>query len=167
MFVTMSLESGFSQFQHSGHTKEPETVRRGEKEYAVDRPSDLKPSDFGKDDRVFISTESGNRYMIRWSKSGNTFKIYNERADDFNHGETLYNSYDGDTSIAETGKPLEFFIVTDPVRNLGRKMAATQVTGIEIRRNIDSAIENASTGTSFQGIAQGLIDNVHGRLPRE
>lgn len=121
---------------------------------------------YGKDiqpgDRVLISTESGNRYMIRFSKSADALKIYNERESGFKTGEILY---DNGGPIAEIDKGLNFIVRISNDR--GQKYRATKVTAIEIRRGIDKAIEEAPDEIGFGGIARMLKDHAKGRLSDE
>ena len=108
------------------------------KEFKVDEPSVLNPDDIEDGDRVFVKTESGNRYMIRHSKSaGGALKIYNEKADSFKLGYPLYHQ---GQPIAEVGERFDFMIVTE--KNLATGYGATEVIGIEIRRGFDEYVES-------------------------
>lgn len=127
-------------------------------QFEIEDVSVLSGKDMQLGDRVFISTESGNRYMIRVSKSLGGLKIYNEKADGFKVGNVLYDSGE---SLAEVGKPFDFtFYISN---DKGQKYQATTVTAIEIRRGLDKAIEDSETETSGHGMAQMLKDQVHGR----
>ncbi len=138
------------------------TMDFGDREFEVLDVNILRPSDIVAGDRTMITTGSGNRYMIRWSKSGGGPKIYNERTE-FKEGFPLYNKYTDGSPIAEVGKPFEFYIITDTAANIGQKMEATPVSAIEIRKGIDDAIESGHQKISFGGIAQALIDETNGR----
>ncbi|MFH1893787.1 MAG: hypothetical protein ABIK83_14030 [Candidatus Zixiibacteriota bacterium] len=127
---------------------------------AVEQPDDLKGSDINPNDRVFIRTKSGNRYMLRRSKSaGNAIKIYNERADGFKQG---YILYDDGSALARVGKEFEFTVYIAEAK--GQSYVSTTVKDIEIRRDIDEACNNSD---EIQGwgayIASKIKKHVSGR----
>lgn len=145
--------------------KLPTFVSQGEKEtkdfngqqFEVERPSSLSVADINPGDRVLITTESGNRYMLRRSKSaGGAIKIYNEKADGFKLGYQL----ESQGNIANVGNKFNFMVRLS--QDKGREYGATSVTAIEIRRGIDDAIEkyareNENKGGGFgQMLAEGL-----------
>jgi len=108
------------------------------KQFEVENPGTLSEGDINSGDRVFISTESGNRYMLRRSKSaGGQIKIYNEKADNFKLGYILA----AQGEIAKVGDPFEFIVRIS--KDKGQKHNSTKVVGIEIRRGVDDVIENS------------------------
>ena len=129
---------------------------RGEK-FEIEDVDILSAQDIQKGDRVFISTKSGNRYMIRMSAvHEGMLKIYNEKeGDGFKTGYELH--YD-QGPIAEVGKGFSFVMRIS--EDKGQKYDATEVTGIEIRRGLDAAIQKASQEVSGGDIARALIDSL-------
>jgi hypothetical protein len=104
-------------------------------------------------DRAFIGTESGNRYMIRRSRShSDALMIYSERTA-FGDGYVLLAS----TDLAEIGKPA-IFHVKDPSTGEDRTFSTTTVTAIEIRKGFDTAVESSDT----DGLASMLKRHSYG-----
>ena len=133
-----------------------ETVTFAGQEFPVERPRILTVSDIRPGDRVFISTESGNRYMLRRSKSaGGAIKIYNERTGGFKHGDEL--SATGE--IAKVGAGFNFITQISPGKET--EYNATMVTAIEIRRGFDAAIENMSQ----EHFSEKVIEKAKGKKP--
>ena len=79
------------------------------KHFEVRRPEILNISDIVPGDRIFVSTRTGNRYMIRWSQSANAPKIYSER-ENFDIGYVMANTYHNNPMVTEKGKPLSSLI---------------------------------------------------------
>lgn len=128
--------------------------------FEVERPGVLTVDDIRNGDRAFVMTESGNRYMLRRSKSANgAIKIYNEKKDKFQQGYELYNQGE----IARVGEGFNFVMSLSQTE--GQKYSATRVVGIEIRRGIDDAIENSGEErkSNVSGLAEELIGNFHAK----
>ena len=134
--------------------------------YESIRVSILKKTDIGQNDRIYVKTESGNRYMIRWSKTINAPKIYSERTD-FKDGYPLVDQYPGDTPIAEVGKPFLFMMMVKGPDdgNLGQKMETAKVMDIEIRK--DSNIDIPSHASNFGSLINQMNRGVTGRVDHE
>ena len=116
-----------------------EVYKMGDKEFQVDKPEILNFSDIEDGDRVFIKTQSGNRYMIRHSKSrSGALMVYNEKTSGFKIGKPLYIK---ENIIAEVGKDFDFITIDEKNKNMGNKSHATEVVEIEIRRGFDDFIE--------------------------
>jgi hypothetical protein len=126
----------------------------------VELPS-LSPADVGNDDRAFIYTESGNRYMVRHSKSrGGALVIYNEREGGF-FAENAHPFRARSNTLASVGQSFEYFAITDEASQEGNMATSTKITRIEVRRGLDKAAENGTiTGES---IADMLIDTAKGK----
>ena len=142
---------------HFEDFNEKEIFKMGDKEFVVDRPQILNSDDIENGDRVFVRTQSGNRYMLRHSKSrGGSLMIYNEKADGFKAGYPLHQK---GNSIAEVGNEFDFIIVTDEEKNIGTKRHATEVVEIEIRRGFDEFIQNTNRGEeiSFRDLTKGFV----------
>jgi hypothetical protein len=122
----------------------------------------LQAKDIKSGDRIMIKTQDGNRYMIRWSKSANAPKIYNEKADGFKTGYELGFTYSEGDAVAEVGKVFKFAVVANKEKTRGKPFAVAEVVAIEIRREIDDAIEKAAS-TSLAGM---LINQVSGKKKR-
>lgn len=132
-------------------------------QFEVEDVNILMAKDIKSGDRIMIKTQDGNRYMIRWSKSANAPKIYNEKADGFKTGYELGFTYGEGDAVAEVGKVFKFAIVANKEKTRGKPFTVTEVVAIEIRRGIDDAIEKAASGTSMAGM---LIDQVAGKKKR-
>ncbi|MCC7160721.1 hypothetical protein IT399_03315 [Candidatus Nomurabacteria bacterium] len=133
------------------------------KEYKVIDVPLLTPDLIEQGDRVFFSTESGNRYMIRRSRSHNgDLKIYNEKQDGFSTGELIHDQR-AKKVLAEVGKPMELWIVTDEVKNLGVKINSTNVKSIEIRKAIDDIANLTPDELKGKNLSDMLLDQIHGR----
>jgi hypothetical protein len=118
----------------------------------------LQAQDIKPGDRTIISTESGNRYMLRFSKSAKAPKVYSERTK-FEDGYELFNKYDDEhPTVAEIGKPFEFTMITDKKKNLGQPFTSTPVTAIEIRCGLDDAIENNPRQVSGSDMASMITE---------
>jgi|SRR3989344_2242780 len=104
----------------------------------------LNPADIHDEDRAFIHTASGNRYMLRHSRGrNNKLVIYNEQKGGFK-AEDAHSFYTRkDSAIAEVGKPFNVLAITDEQKNTTSEWTSTAVTRIEVRRGIEAAIRNA------------------------
>ncbi len=133
----------------------------GGKQFEIENPSSISVADIKPGDRAFISTKSGNRYMLRRSKSaGGEIKIYNEKADNFKMGYVLASQGE----IAKAGDPFDFIVRIS--KDKGQKHNSTEVVGIEIRRGIDDAIENSSSERKTGGlnlISDAIIKSSHAK----
>ncbi len=137
------------------------TVEFNGEHFEIDEPGVLNASDIQRGDRVLVTTESGNRYMLRRSESRNgALMISNERQSNFN---TFYPLHNPSETLAEVGKSMEFTAVTDEEKYLGSKMNSSTITHIEIRRGLDKAINNAPEGAGAKSIADMLKDHVSGK----
>lgn len=133
--------------------------------FETDEVRQLQASDIGTDDRAFVSTMSGNRYMLRHSQSrGEALVIYSER-DGFDEAHARpFRVRQGTDAIATVGAPLNYFAITDEEKQTGNEVTSTEVTRIEIRRGIEAAIRKAGEGRGgFGGIADALKAQTHGR----
>ncbi len=119
--------------------KQEDVYKVGDREFKVEKPDQLNPDNINPEDRVFITTKSGNRYMIRRSKSrGGTLMVYNEKADGFKVGYPI--ALDKGSTV-EIGQDFNFIAVNDEKKGLGQKYHATEIMEIEIRRGLDKFIE--------------------------
>ena len=129
--------------------------------FEVDKVSTLEISNIQRGDRVFVITESGNRYMLRRSESRNgALMISNEHESNFN---TFYPLYQPREVFAEVGRVMEFMAVTDELKSLGNTFTSSKVVGIEIRRGLDKAANRSSEVISGHGIADMLIKQAKGQ----
>lgn len=122
---------------------------------------ELTPKDIKSEDRAFISTESGNRYMIRRSKSaGDKMKVYNER-NHFNDGYEIVPR-DNPEVIAETGKRFLFTMLGfDKETKSGRQgFNATKVTEIELRKGIEKLIASGELAGRKPSAAEEGLGNL-------
>jgi hypothetical protein len=119
-------------------------------------------------DRAFIFTVSGNRYMLRHSKTRNgSLVIYNEReGNGFRNENGRPFLIEGD-SIAKVGEPMRYFEITDEINKMGNWANSTAIVRIEIRKGFDAAIEKLVTeGRSVPETidpAESMIDQIEGR----
>lgn len=131
----------------------------------------IKGSDVESGDRGFIHTESGNRYMLRHSKSrGGALIIYSERDGGFEDGTGHpFGIRKEATAIATVGRPLEYFEITDETSGRGSVVTSTNVTRIEVRKGFEAAIEKAvheqAQGPQPINPGQMLREAVRGRRP--
>ena len=133
------------------------------KQFEVDEPAELTADDIQIGDRVFVTTESGNRYMLRRSKSRNgALMVYNQR-DQFSSGHPLHVQA---KTLATIGMPFDHFFITDTEKNLGTKQSTTPVTRIEIRRGFDDVAESAQ-GAEGANLADMLKNKATGRETKE
>lgn len=113
----------------------------------------LSPDQIASDDRVFISTQSGNRYMVRRSKSRNgALMIYNKK-EGFKIG---YPIHDQHAHIADVSKGLNIWIVTDEAQKLGKQIMSTDVTYIEIRKGVDTILNSTPDSEKTTSFADML-----------
>lgn len=123
----------------------------------------LAASDIRADDRAFIHTSSGNRYMLRHSRSRNgQLVIYNEREGGFSaESARPFLVKRGAPAIAEVGRPLQYFAITDEQTGAGIAATSTTVNRIEIRRNLERAVQSGAEGRgpsgAFREIARSII----------
>lgn len=123
--------------------KQEDVYKVGDREFKVEKPDQLNPDNINPEDRVFITTKSGNRYMIRRSKSrGGALMVYNEKADGFKAGYPI--ALDKGSTV-EVGQDFNFIAVNDEKKGLGQKYHATEIMEIEIRRGLDKFIEEESS----------------------
>jgi hypothetical protein len=133
--------------------------------FEVDEFTALQPGDIGPGDRAFVHTKSGNRYMLRHSKSrGGELVIYNEREGfDAEHARP-FRIRQGSNAIATVGAPLNYFAIMNEKEQTGGEVASTEVTRIEVRRGLDEAANAADKGSEGLGsIADALKEAVRGR----
>ena len=129
----------------------------------------ISRSDVASGDRAFIHTESGNRYMLRPSKSrGGELIIYNEREGGF--GADNGHPFATPTgTIATVGETFEYFKITDEANKMGFKANSSKVTRIEVRRGLEAAVAKAAAeaggnqGPSFGGMSEMMKQEVRGR----
>ena len=85
--------------------KQKRTIDFSGRTFEVDDVNILNQLDIQRGDRVLITTNSGNRYMIRRSESRDgALMISNEKESNFNVFYPLYNQGE---AIAEIGKIME------------------------------------------------------------
>ncbi len=122
----------------------------------------LSPADIDTDDRAFIHTESGNRYMVRHSKGrGGELVIYNEREGKFSP-ESGHPFLIRSKTFASVGQPLEYFSVLDETTRRGSEVTTTKVTRIEVRKGLDKIAESEGRRMG-RGIADMLKQEVRGK----
>lgn len=109
-------------------------------------------------DRAFITTKSGNRYLLRRSRS---------------HGDRLFAYRESDGNSA--GGELDDKMLTGPLASIGQSLRlgikepnaiweSTPVASIEIRKGIDTAIEESQVvNETLDSLGASLIDRVNGR----
>lgn len=154
-------------FQEGGYDtsskqeKSKEYLEVGGEKFEVIRPEILNISDIVAGDRTLISTKSGNRYMIRWSKSLNAPKIYNKR-EGINKEYVMSNTYLTNTTVAEKGKPFSFTTVLN--EKMTQEHQATEVTDIEIRKGLDKAIQSGTVQPKGKGLLDMLKEHVNGKI---
>jgi hypothetical protein len=131
------------------------------KKYEVVDVSVLDPNLIEQGDRVFISTESGNRYMVRRPRSHNeSLMIYNEKESGFAQGDLIYNQ---NQTIAKITEPMKLVIVTDEVKKLGIEINSTNVTAIEIRKGVDDILNSTPDELKTKSLTDILKNQVKGR----
>ena len=99
-------------------------------------------------DRAFIYTESGNRYMLRRSKSNNdSLMVYNEREGKFapESGRVLGVQKESQY-LAEVGQPFHAFAIGSVEAMTGQEFKSTLVKRIQIIRGIDADYCACSSG---------------------
>ena len=143
--------------------------------FEVDIVPELHSANIGLGDRAFVTTESGNRYMIRHSKGRReALVIYDEKKEGFAaeaaHPFMTRKEEGGKGPVARVGRPLNLFAITEEQTGKGVEWRSTKVTRIEIRRALEAAIRkvsaeqgNASSENIFAGIAaaMGTLGHAH------
>ncbi len=148
-------------FESSKSTPQPRSIEYNGKKFEVREPDVLNPQDIEQGDRVLVTTQSGNRYMFRRSRSrGSVLMVANENEDGF---QKFYRVYDQNQTLAQKGKSIELPIYTDEVKGLGTKFESTSVTLIEIRKGIDDAINTAPQGTGSVNLFDELKNHAKGK----
>lgn len=137
------------------------------KDIKIEHVTLLRGSDINRDDRVLITTKSGNRYMIRFSESKpGKLKIHNEK-NGFKDGQFLADKeakpLSLDTVIAEVGKSISYNTYNDTDKTFHPGGASSPVTEIEIRRGLEKMIREGGPEVTMGGLAQMLIKTVNGR----
>lgn len=128
--------------------------------FEVDDLNAIDASDVKPGDRAIISTQSGNRYMLRHSDSREgQLVIYSER-DGFDAAHAHPFMIRRRSSIAEIGKPMNIFAITDEQTNAGTEWTSTPVTRIEVRRGLDAAIKEAERQNQSGGIGTMMANMV-------
>lgn len=155
--------------------QEPRNAARTAKEtydsplgkFEVDVVPEIRSEDIGADDRAFILTQSGNRYMIRHSKGrSEALVIYDERKEGFDanaaHPFMVRKENGQKGPIARVGIPLNVFAITDEKTEKGTEWNSTPVTRIEIRRGIEAAIRKvtAAQGTDGESLFGGIANAI-------
>jgi hypothetical protein len=123
----------------------------------------LTSSDIRSEDRAFIYTESGNRYMLRHSKSrGGALTIYNEREGGFSaESGHLFMIRKGNIAIAEVGKSLNYFAMSNEHKdNTGEEVLSTRVTRIELRRGLEARVARRAAEQEAEGGFGGIANVV-------
>src|SRR3989338_1327504 len=132
--------------------------------YEVVDISILNPNLIDQGDRVLISTKSGNRYMVRRSRShGGALMIYNER-ENFSNG---YLLHDQNKTIAKITEPMKLLMITDETKQLGREIESTEITAIEIRKGVDDILNSTPDELKTKSLADRLKDVTTGRKPEK
>ena len=133
------------------------TLEYGGKSYEVFDLDRINESHIEPGDRALITTASGNRYMLRRSRSNdNRLFAYRER-DGFSNGGVM-NAETLKSDIATIGMGLRL-----GVENPTRIWESTPVTAIELRKGIDSAIEDKNDAPQAGSLAAALIERIHGK----
>jgi hypothetical protein len=123
------------------------------KQYEVVDINILNPDLIEQNDRAFITTKSGNRYMVRRSKSrGGALTVYNER-EGFSVGLPLHNQNETITRITE---PMKLWVVTDEEKQLGKEIKSTEITAIEIRKGVDDILNSTPDELKAKNLSDRL-----------
>jgi hypothetical protein len=124
-------------------------------------PDKISKSDIGDDDRVFIVTQSGNRYMFRHSQSrGGELVMYNERKGGF-ESENAHPFMIPDIQkdvIATKGSPFIYFDFTDEEQGTGEWVQSSTVTKIELRKGHEAGVR------TFDQASKETKDYLHNRF---
>jgi len=106
----------------------------------------IDPKDIQRGDRAFIVTESGNRYMLRRSKSNNdALMVYNEREGAFSpESGRILGVQKGKPHLAQKGRPFNAFSIDDIETMTGQEFRSTPVTQIIVIRGADTAVHSNS-----------------------
>ncbi len=148
-------------FESNKNRPSTKSIEFDGKNFEVQEPDILNPGDIVQGDRVLVTTQSGNRYMFRRSRSREgVLVVANEKEDGF---QKFYRIYDQNQILAQKGKGIELPVYTDEANGLGRKFGSTPVTLIEIRKGIDDAINNAPEGTGAKNLLDELKKHAKGR----
>lgn len=141
-----------------GQKKHFESVPEHIEDIELDK---IAGSDILVGDRAFIVTISGNRYMLRRSKSnGDRLMVYNEREGGFSpESGRLLGLPKGQQVIAEKGKIFEAYAIDDPQKMTGGKFSSTPVAEIRLFRGLDTYAESKpkdETGSFGRFLAQQM-----------
>jgi len=133
-------------------------------------PERIAASDILVGDRAFIVTVSGNRYMLRRSKSnGDRLMVYNERTGGFAPDSgRLLGLPKGRQWIAEKGQPFNAYQIEDPDRMTGSYFTSTAVVDIRIFRGLDVAANSKPhdpAGSWGRSLAKEIGKIVRGKEP--
>lgn len=132
----------------------------------------IAAKDIQTGDRAFIYTESGNRYMLRRSRSNdNKILVYDEREGEFNaESGRLLGLHTGRPHIAEIGKPFNAFALATTAAETSNEFTSKPVTRIVIIRGADTAAHSKthklSAGSWGRVLAQELGKAVRGQHNR-
>lgn len=129
-------------------------IRVGDLSYKRLQLQVLRKIDFARNDRIIIATTSGNRYLLRWSKSADTLKIYSERTA-FKDGYPMIDMYAADMPIAEVGQRFSFKM---KVNEEIQEFHAKEVTSIEVTKDIDADIESGKITQEHQRTAREIFN---------
>ncbi len=136
--------------------------------FEVLEPSVLRAIDIGNADRAFIHTLSGNRYMIRHSKTrGGALIIYNERDGGFGP-ENGHPFRVASEEIGVVGQPLKYWKISDESgpQPRGVMYNSTVINRIEIRKGFEAAVEAAAARQENEDtirVSRPMIDEIYGR----
>lgn len=149
-------------FPQNQKTSTYENSRLGKFE-SVDLES-LTMSDVTPADRAFIYTSSGNRYMIRHSRSQGAPMIYNEKEGGFGPGSGRRFGVRLDKKeIAKVGERLEYMQYSGENKQEGI-VTSTTIERIEVRKGLEEAINEADRSSQGEALGHSMADLIKQEL---
>lgn len=146
-------------------TKSEEPYYLNGKSFEVRSLDVLKREDLlNKDNRIIITTASGNRYFISWSESANSPRISSERdksEDPWDVLQDVYTKKEGekeDKPVARVGEEMRYKVLDK--KNVSDTGVTTRVVKIEVRVGVEKELRE--NGAKPVGLAQMLINHARG-----
>lgn len=82
-------------------------IEEGDYKYEVKEPESLRLNDIARNDRAFVTTQSGTEFLIRYSTREGGYKIYS-RSYDMIKGLKLYEAPNSSSLLVDKHQPMRF-----------------------------------------------------------